>query len=105
MLEDFAAGLGGRVSIGDVRRELGVRPEDLVEDVEVFDVERLELKEERFGMTLFGTGIVIDGGGGLVFHGVSLECWCVVFGGVMVFGPGVVCCICIWFFRCRLLVF
>ena len=47
MLEDFVARLGGRVSISGVRRELGVRPEDLVEDVEAFDVERLELKEKE----------------------------------------------------------
>jgi len=47
MLEDFVAGLGGRVSVGDVRRELGVGPEDLEEDVGVFDVERLELKEKE----------------------------------------------------------
>ena len=47
MLEDFVARLGGRVSVGDVRRELGVGPEDLEEDVGVFDVERLELKEKE----------------------------------------------------------
>ena len=47
MLEDFAARLGGRVSVGDVREELGIRAEDLVEDVEVFDVESLELKEKE----------------------------------------------------------
>ena len=47
VIEDFVAKLGGRVSVSDVRRELGVRPEDLVEDLEVSDVEELELREKE----------------------------------------------------------
>ncbi|MGY0287529.1 MAG: hypothetical protein ACUX7D_01990 [Candidatus Methanodesulfokora washburnensis] len=39
--------LSGVVSIEELRRELGIRPEDLIEDLEVYDVKELREKEKR----------------------------------------------------------
>jgi len=47
IVEELVARLGGRVSIDELRRELGVKPEDLTEDIETYDVEQLELKEKE----------------------------------------------------------
>jgi len=47
IVKELIARLGGKVSIDDLRRELGVKPEDLAEDIETYDVEQLELKEKE----------------------------------------------------------
>jgi len=47
IVKELVARLGGRVSIDELRRELGVKSEDLVEDIETYDVEELELKEKE----------------------------------------------------------
>jgi len=47
IVEELVARLGGRVSIDELRRELGVKPEDLTEDIETYDVEQLEHKEKE----------------------------------------------------------
>jgi len=47
IVKELVTRLGGRVSIDELRRELGVKPEDLVEDIETYDVEELELKEKE----------------------------------------------------------
>jgi len=47
IVEELIARLGGRVGIDELRRELGVKPEDLVEEIEAYDVEHLELKEKE----------------------------------------------------------
>jgi len=47
IVEELVARLGGRVSIDELRRELGVKPEDLTEDIETYDAEQLELKEKE----------------------------------------------------------
>jgi len=47
IVKELIAGLGGRVSIDELRRELGVKPEDLAENIETYDVEQLELKEKE----------------------------------------------------------
>ncbi len=39
--------LEGRVSIDELRKELGIKTEDLVEDLETYDVENLEAKEKE----------------------------------------------------------
>jgi len=47
IVKELIARLGGKVSIDELRRELGVKPEDLAEDIETYDVEQLELKEKE----------------------------------------------------------
>jgi len=47
IVEELVAGLGGRVSVDELRRELGIKPEDLTEDIETYDVEQLEHKEKE----------------------------------------------------------
>jgi len=47
IVKELIARLGGRVSIDELRRELGVKPEDLAENIETYDVEQLELKEKE----------------------------------------------------------
>jgi len=47
IVKELVARLGGRVSVDELRRELGVKPEDLTEDIETYDVEQLELKEKE----------------------------------------------------------
>jgi len=39
--------LEGRVPVEELRRRLGVRPEDLVEDLDAADVEALEARERE----------------------------------------------------------
>ncbi|ADM27573.1 conserved hypothetical protein [Ignisphaera aggregans DSM 17230] len=47
IVKELVARLGGRVGVDELRRELGVKPEDLVEDIETYDVEELELREKE----------------------------------------------------------
>jgi len=47
IVEELVARLGGRVSIDELRKELGVEPEDLADDIETYDAEQLELKEKE----------------------------------------------------------
>ncbi|MBS7638691.1 hypothetical protein KEJ49_07435 [Candidatus Bathyarchaeota archaeon] len=47
IMERIFAELGGAVNIDDLRRELGVRPEELVKELEVYDVEELERREKE----------------------------------------------------------
>jgi len=47
IVKELVSRLGGRVSVDELRRELGVKPEDLTEDIETYDVEQLELKEKE----------------------------------------------------------
>jgi len=47
IVEELVARLGGRVSIDELRKELGVKPEDLADDIETYDAEQLELKEKE----------------------------------------------------------
>jgi ribosomal protein S1 len=43
----FVKRLEGRVPVEELRRRLGVRPEDLVEDLDAVDVETLEARERE----------------------------------------------------------
>jgi len=47
IVEEVIAKLGGRVSVDDLRKELNIKPEDLVEDLETYDVNHLEFKEKE----------------------------------------------------------
>lgn len=47
IVKESAARLRGRVSVDELRRELSVKPEDLVEEIETYDIEHLELKEKE----------------------------------------------------------
>jgi len=47
MVKELVARLGGRVSVDELRGGLGVKPEALVEDIETYDVEQLELREKE----------------------------------------------------------
>lgn len=47
ILERIFAELGGAIDVDDLRRELGVRPDELVEELEVYDVEELERREKE----------------------------------------------------------
>ena len=47
IVKELFARLGGRVSVDELRKELGVKPEDLVEEIETYDVEHLELREKE----------------------------------------------------------
>ena len=46
IMEDVIARLGGRVDVDEIREILGIRSEELTEDVEVYDVEELRRKEK-----------------------------------------------------------
>jgi hypothetical protein len=46
-VNELVSELSGVVSIEELRRELGIRPEDLTEDLEVYDVKELREKEKR----------------------------------------------------------
>jgi len=51
IVEEVVKRLGGRVPVRELRRRLGVRPEDLVEDLDAVDVEALEAREmERLSL-------------------------------------------------------
>ena len=47
IVEEVIVRLGGRVTVDELRRELNIRFEDLVEEVETFDVGCLEFKEKE----------------------------------------------------------
>jgi len=47
IIEEFLARLGGRVGVEEVREMLGVKPEELTEDLEVYDVNMLRSKERE----------------------------------------------------------
>ena len=47
IVKEIVARLGGKISIDELRKELGVKPEDLTEEIEVYDAEHLELKEKE----------------------------------------------------------
>jgi len=47
IVKELVARLGGRVDIDELRRELGVKPEDLAEEVETYGAEHIELKEKE----------------------------------------------------------
>jgi len=47
IIEEFLARLGGRVSVEEVREMLGVRPEELTEDLEVYDADELRSRERE----------------------------------------------------------
>ena len=46
IIEVVIARLGGRVDVVEIREILGIRSEELTEDVEVYDVEELRHKEK-----------------------------------------------------------
>jgi hypothetical protein len=43
----FVKKLGGRIPVEELRRRLGIRPEDLVKGLEAVDVEALEARERE----------------------------------------------------------
>ncbi|MFZ8810547.1 MAG: hypothetical protein ACO2PN_20870 [Pyrobaculum sp.] len=47
IVDMFVKRLEGRVPVEELRRRLGVRPEDLVEDLDAVDVEALEARERE----------------------------------------------------------
>ncbi len=47
IVNELVARLGGRIGIDELRRELGIGREDLLEEIEVYDVEHLEVKEKE----------------------------------------------------------
>ena len=46
IIESLLARLGGRLDVNEVRELLGVRPEELTENLEAYDVEELRRKEK-----------------------------------------------------------
>lgn len=46
IIESFLARLGGRLDVDEVRKMLGIRPEELREDLETYGVEELRGKEK-----------------------------------------------------------
>jgi len=46
IVEEIVKGLEGRVSAEELRRRLGVRPEDLAEDLDAADADILEAREK-----------------------------------------------------------
>jgi len=46
IIETVIARLGGRVDVAEVREMLGIRPEELTEDIEIYDVEVLRRREK-----------------------------------------------------------
>jgi len=47
IVEEVIARLGGRIGVNDLRKDLNIKPEDLAEDLETYDVDYLELKEKE----------------------------------------------------------
>lgn len=47
IVEEIVAKLGGRVSIEEIRKELNIKPEELTEKLDVYNIEELELKEKK----------------------------------------------------------
>jgi ribosomal protein S1 len=47
IVDKVVKSLEGRVPVEELRRRLGVRPEDLVEDLDAVDVEALEARERE----------------------------------------------------------
>ncbi len=47
IVKEIVSRLGGKVSVDELRKELGIKPGDLVEDIETYNVEYLELKEKE----------------------------------------------------------
>jgi len=47
IVDMFVKRLEGRVPVEELRRRLGVRPEDLVEDLDAVDVEALKARERE----------------------------------------------------------
>jgi hypothetical protein len=47
IVDMFVKRLEGRVPVEELRRRLGVRPEDLAEDLDAVDVEALEARERE----------------------------------------------------------
>ena len=47
ILEAVLARLGGRVDVSEVREMLGIKSEELTEDIEVYDVGELRRKEKE----------------------------------------------------------
>ncbi len=46
IIESILARLGGRVDVNEIRRMLGISPEELTEDIETYSVEELRSKEK-----------------------------------------------------------
>lgn len=46
IIECFLARIGGRLDVNEVRRMLGIRPEELREELETISVEELRVKEK-----------------------------------------------------------
>jgi len=47
IVKEVIARLSGRISIEELREELNIGPGDLVEDLELYDVEKLKFKEKE----------------------------------------------------------
>ncbi len=47
IIEAVIARLGGRVGVDEVREMLGIKPEELTEDMEVYDVDELRRRERE----------------------------------------------------------
>jgi ribosomal protein S1 len=47
IVDEVVKRLEGRVPVEELRKRLGIRPEDLVEDLDVVDVEVLEARERE----------------------------------------------------------
>ena len=47
IVKEVIARLGGRVDVNELRRDLNIKPEDLVVDLEIYDADSLELKEKE----------------------------------------------------------
>ena len=47
ILEAVLARLGGRVDVSEVREMLGIKSEELTEDIEVYDIGELRRKEKE----------------------------------------------------------
>jgi len=47
IIEEFLARLGGRVSVEEVREMLGIKSEELTEDLEVYDADELRSRERK----------------------------------------------------------
>ncbi len=47
VIDEVLSRLGGSVPIDEIRRTLGIKPEDLVEEIEEYKVEDLEEREKE----------------------------------------------------------
>ncbi len=47
IIEMLLARLGGRISVDEVREILGIRPDELTEDLEIYSIEELRRKERE----------------------------------------------------------